>query len=147
MGLSTNDAVQQDVQIKPSVVEGRYYSYRHGARAKRCSSEGCTNQAKNVEECVLDMGRRLSVVAVMGATTMSSTEECALDTEQGSNHQRSIVMKQAMRVIKDSSSARFRIAPLPTRPRHKSNNKNQANQVKRSSAYARTTLLDISTPQ
>eukprot|EP00984_Skeletonema_dohrnii_P016088 scaffold7068_cov107-Skeletonema_dohrnii-CCMP3373.AAC.5 len=58
MGLRTNDAALKDAQTKP-----------------------------RIEECVVDMGRRwLSVVAVMGTTTMSSTEECALDTEQGSNY-------------------------------------------------------------
>jgi hypothetical protein len=82
---------------------------RHGAKVKRCSSEGCKNYAqkggvrvkhgqtsndaavKDVqiklykEECALSMGQRGNCAAVMDAQTMLKKEECALGMEQRSN--------------------------------------------------------------
>eukprot|EP00984_Skeletonema_dohrnii_P012387 scaffold5019_cov131-Skeletonema_dohrnii-CCMP3373.AAC.4 len=68
MWLSTNDAVHQDVQIKPSALDTeqgsndaaakdprtkprmwRSVHSAYGARAKRCSCGGCTNQDQAIK--------------------------------------------------------------------------------------------------
>ncbi len=43
MALSRNDAATKDVQIKPKK-EG--VCRRHGAKNKKCRSDGCTNEAQ-----------------------------------------------------------------------------------------------------
>eukprot|EP00985_Skeletonema_marinoi_P029524 scaffold28101_cov73-Skeletonema_marinoi.AAC.2 len=102
MGLRTNknNAVHQDAQTKPRMEE----------------------------ECVLDMGRRLSVVAVMGAATVSSTEECALDKGKGQTCS-TIYCDEAS----NAGDKGFLLCPLSHsaashRPRHKSKTKNQPSQ-------------------
>jgi hypothetical protein len=50
---------------------------RHGAKVKRCSSEGCTNKAQQGGVCMKHVGQRSNYAAVTDAQIKLRKEECA----------------------------------------------------------------------